>query len=159
MRKTLVAVLVGTALLFALSVSSGWAGQIAGKIQKWTLLIGALPIAYSASLGEVGTMALDARQVEEILLTAAQSAFAVAILASFSFSLREAAILFVLFVTQLFFTSPEVRFLYAIGYLLLTVGLLSVSRESRSGLFSLFSFGSKAAVGSPATPHPRRGEG
>ena len=33
MRKTLVAVLVGTALLFALSVSSGWAGQIAGKIQ------------------------------------------------------------------------------------------------------------------------------
>ena len=82
-----------------------------------------------------------------------------AILASFSFSLREAAILFVLFVTQLFFTSPEVRFLYAIGYLLLTVGLLSVSRDSRSGLFSLFSFGSKAAVGSPATPQPRRGEG
>jgi len=34
MRKTLVAVLVGTALLFALSVSSGWAGQIAGKIQE-----------------------------------------------------------------------------------------------------------------------------
>jgi len=34
MRKTLVAVLVGTALLFALSVSGGWAGQIAGKIQK-----------------------------------------------------------------------------------------------------------------------------
>ena len=34
MRKTLIAVLVGTALLLALSVSAGWAGQIAGKIQK-----------------------------------------------------------------------------------------------------------------------------
>ena len=34
MRKALIAVLVGTALLFALSVSVGWAGQIAGKIQK-----------------------------------------------------------------------------------------------------------------------------
>ena len=104
-------------------------------------------------------MALDARQVEEIFLTAAQSAFAVAILSSFSFSLREATILFVLFVTQLFFTSPEARFLYAIGYLLLTVVLLSVSRESRTGLFSLFSSGSKAAVGSLVTPQPRHGEG
>lgn len=33
MRKSLVGVLVGTGLVFALSVSSGWAGQIAGKIQ------------------------------------------------------------------------------------------------------------------------------
>ena len=33
MRKALIAVLVGTALLFALSVSGGWAGQIAGKIR------------------------------------------------------------------------------------------------------------------------------
>ena len=31
--ETLIAVLVGAALLFALSVSGGWAGQIAGKIQ------------------------------------------------------------------------------------------------------------------------------
>ena len=34
MHKALIAVLVGAALLFALSVSGGWAGQIAGKIQK-----------------------------------------------------------------------------------------------------------------------------
>ena len=33
MRKALIAVLAGTALLFALSVSDGWAGQIAGKIR------------------------------------------------------------------------------------------------------------------------------
>jgi len=33
MHKTLIAVLVGAALLFALSVSGGWAGEIAGKIQ------------------------------------------------------------------------------------------------------------------------------
>ena len=34
MHKALIAVLIGAALLFALSVSGGWAGQIAGKIQK-----------------------------------------------------------------------------------------------------------------------------
>ena len=149
------------AILFALrgQATAAIGILLSSKVNQWTLLVGALPIAYSVSLGEVGTMALDARQVEEIFLTAAQSAFAVAILSSFSFSLREATILFVLFVTQLFFTSPEARFLYAIGYLLLTVVLLSVSRESRTGLFSLFSSGSKAAVGSLVTPQPRHGEG
>ena len=34
MRKALISVLAGTALLLALSVSAGWAGQIVGKIQK-----------------------------------------------------------------------------------------------------------------------------
>jgi hypothetical protein len=34
MHKALIAVLIGAALLFGLSVSGGWAGQIAGKIQK-----------------------------------------------------------------------------------------------------------------------------
>jgi hypothetical protein len=33
MRNALIAILVGAALLFALSVSDGWAGQIAGKIR------------------------------------------------------------------------------------------------------------------------------
>ena len=145
------------ALLFALrgQATAAIGVLLSSKVNQWTLLVGALPIAYSVSLGQVGTMALDARQVEEILLTAAQSAFAVAILASFSFSLREAAILFALFVTQLFFTSPEARFLYAIGYLLLTVVLLVVSRESRAGLRGLFPFGNGLRGQQPATFTPR----
>ena len=103
-------------------------------------------------------MALDARQVEEILLTAAQSAFGVAILASFSFSLWEAAVLFVLFATQLFFTSTEARLWYAVGYLLLTVGLLAASRVTRRGFISLFSLGTGWALTRPGNPHPRQGK-
>ena len=141
------------AILFALrgQATAAIGILLSSKVNQWTLLVGALPIAYSASLGEVGTMVLDARQTEEILLTAAQSAFAVAVLASFSFSLREAAVLFALFVTQLFFTSPEARFVYAIGYLLLTAALLVVSRESRTGLLGLFPFGNGSRGEQPAS--------
>lgn len=144
------------AILFALrgQATAAIGILLSSKVNQWTLLVGALPIAYSVSLGQVGALALDARQVEEIFLTAAQSAFAVAVLASLSFSMKEATALFVLFVTQLFFTSPEARFLYAIGYLLLTVGLLAVNRESRTGLRSLLPFGNGARVQLPAASSP-----
>jgi cation:H+ antiporter len=149
------------AILFALrgQATAGIGVLLSSKVNQWTLLVGALPIAYSVSLGQLGSMALDARQVEEIFLTAAQSAFAVAILASFRFSLREAVTLFVLFATQLFFTSPRVRFAYAVGYLVLTLGLLVVSRQSRTGLFGLFSVGAAPAVASPVNPRSLGGKG
>lgn len=149
------------AILFALrgQATAGIATLLSSKVNQWTLLVGALPLAYSASLGQVGAMVLDARQTEEILLTSAQSAFAVAVLASFSFSVREAAVLLVLFATQLFFTSPSVRFGYAIAYLLLTVGWLVVSRPSRAGLFGLLPFRAGPVATTPSNPRPRHGEG
>jgi len=149
------------AILFAIrgEATAAIGTLLSSKVNQWTLLVGALPLAYSASLGEVGTMVLDARQTEEILLTAAQSAFAVAVLVSFSFSVKEAAVLLVLFATQLFFTSPSVRFGYAIAYLLLTVGWLAVSRPSRAGLFGLLPFRAGPVLRSPTNPQPRPGEG
>jgi cation:H+ antiporter len=90
-------------------------------------------------------MEMDARQVEEILLTAAQSLFAVAILANLSFSLAEALIVFVLFSTQLLFTDPVFRYYYSFVYIFLALGLVLLKRESREGMLSLFSKG--------ASPH------
>src|SRR5262249_36086916 len=92
--------------------------------------IGMLPLAYALSHGQVVPMHIDARQVEEILLTSAQSLFAVMIIANFTFSLTEALALLVLFVSQLLFVSPEIRYGYALVYLVLALGLAFVKRRS-----------------------------
>ncbi len=141
------------ALLFTLrgNPTAGLGTLLSSKINQWTLLVGMLPLAYSVSLGGIGTMVLDGRQVEEIFLTAAQSAFGVAVLASFYLSLGEAALLFLLFATQLLFTTPEARHTYAIGYLILTAGLFVVSRTTRRGFFEMFPLAPARA----ANPHPR----
>lgn len=81
-----------------------------------------------------------------------------AVLTSFSFSLREAVALVTLFATQLFFTSTEARLWYAGGYLVLTVGLLAWSRGSRLGFLSLFSFRAERVGGVPANPQSRPGD-
>lgn len=126
------------AILFALkgNPQASMRTLVSSKVNQWTLLIGMLPLAYCVSTGQLEPMHLDTRQVEEILLTAAQSLFAVAVIASFTFSLNEAIALFVLFVSQLFFVSPEVRFLYSVLYLALAVALLVTIRENRISLLS-----------------------
>jgi cation:H+ antiporter len=82
---------------------------------------------------------LDQRQVEEMFLTAAQSLFAVAVLANLSFTLLEATVIFLLFSTQLFFPDPQFRFYYSIFYVLLAVGLVIIKKDVRNGLCGLFS--------------------
>jgi cation:H+ antiporter len=127
------------AIVFALRGNPGasMGTLVSSKVNQWTLLIGMLPAAYSLSAGHLGAMHLDARQAEEIFLTAAQSLFAIAVLANLSFSLAEAGIVFVLFVTQLFFTDPVFRYAYGVAYIALTVTWLIASRSSRQGLVAM----------------------
>lgn len=127
------------AIIFALRGNPGasMGTLLSSKVNQWTLLIGTLPLAYNLSAGHLGAMHLDARQTEEIFLTAAQSLFAIAVLANLSFSLAEAGLIFVLFVTQLFFTDPISRHLYAIGYIVLAAAWFIVSRSSRQGLAAM----------------------
>lgn len=124
------------ALLFALrgNPQASLRTLVSSKVNQWTLLIGMLPLVYSASAGQIAAMQLDARQAEEVLLTAAQSLFAVAVIANFSFSLGEAIVLMVLFVSQLFFLSPEVRYLYSLVYLALALVLMLGRRGNRVSL-------------------------
>ncbi len=127
------------AIVFALRGNPGasMGTLLSSKVNQWTLLIGTLPLAYNLSAGHLGAMHLDARQTEEIFLTAAQSLFAIAVLANLSFSLAEAGLIFVLFATQLFFTDPISRHLYAIGYIVLAAAWFIVSRSSRQGLAAM----------------------
>ncbi|MDP6495473.1 MAG: sodium:calcium antiporter, partial [Dehalococcoidia bacterium] len=68
------------AAIFVLKANSSAALRMlmSSKVNQWTLLVGMLPLVYSISLGSSGTLPLDGRQMEEILLTAAQSALALA---------------------------------------------------------------------------------
>jgi cation:H+ antiporter len=129
------------AILFALRGQPGTSmgALLSSKVNQWTLLIGMLPVVFAVSAGRLGPMVLDQRQVEEMFLTAAQSLFAVAVLANLSFTLVEATIVFLLFSTQLFFPDPNFRFYYSIFYVLLAVGLVIVKKDVRNGLCGLFS--------------------
>ncbi len=92
---------------------------ISSKVNQWTLLIGSLPLAYSISGSTFDPLDFDARQQEEVFLTAAQSLFAVAILVSLSMDRWEALALAALFMTQFFFTDQTVRIGYAAAYVAL----------------------------------------
>ena len=128
------------AILFALRMQPGisMGALLSSKVNQWTLLIGMLPVVFAISAGRLGPMEMDQRQIEEMFLTAAQSLFAVAILANLSFSLVEATVIFVLFSTQLFFPDPLFRFYYSFLYIALAVGIMLLKKDARRGVVDLF---------------------
>lgn len=131
------------AILFALKAQPGisMGALLSSKVNQWTLLIGMLPVVFMASAGRLAPMELDQRQIEEMFLTAAQSLFAVAILANLKFSLGEAVVIFLLFATQLFFPDPQFRFYYSILYIVLALGMMVLRKDIRQGVFGLFARG------------------
>ena len=78
----------------------GLSTLVSAKVNQWTLLVGSLPIVFALASGTHHGLPIDTDQRGELLLTAAQSVFAVAILATLSLSLREALSLFSLFWAQ-----------------------------------------------------------
>lgn len=128
------------AILFALRGNPGASlgTLVSSKVNQWTLLIGMLPLVFMFSAGETAPMRMDTRQSEEIFLTAAQSLFAVAVLANLSFSLKEAAVLFFLFFAQLLIPDARFRYLFSFLYIGLTVGLFIVHKETGKSFFRLF---------------------
>jgi cation:H+ antiporter len=92
--------LVAGMYAWKLNTNAGLGTLVSSKVNQWTLLVGTLPIVFAIAAGTVQGLPIEPRQREEILLTAAQSMFAVAVLASLSLSLREAFGLFSLFWAQ-----------------------------------------------------------
>jgi len=90
------------ALLYAwrLNTNAGLGTLVSSKVNQWTLLVGTLPIAFAIASGSTNGLPIIARQREELLLTAAQSLFAIAVLLNLSMSVREAVYLFTLFWAQ-----------------------------------------------------------
>jgi len=105
--------------------SAGISALVSSAVNQWTLLIGMLAVVYSVSAGSPLAMPLDERQVEEMLLTTAQSIYAVTIIADLRFSVREAAILFVLFICQLLLTDAVARYALSGVYLVMTVVIIA----------------------------------
>jgi cation:H+ antiporter len=126
-------VLVACLLAWRGRAAAGMGVLISSKVNQWTLLIGTLPVAFLLSSGDWGLtngLPLDTRQREEIFLTAAQSAFAIAVFINLKMGRGEAAALFLLFATQLFITNESVRTVYAVLYTLLCIALLILARTT-----------------------------
>ncbi len=110
---------------------------ISSKVNQWTLLVGTLPLVYTISLGSAGELPMDSRQVDEFLLTSSQSLFAVLLILTLRVSWRGGLALFVLFVSQFFFTDETERIIFSLVYLGLCVALLGLSREHRDAALGI----------------------
>jgi cation:H+ antiporter len=126
------------ALLFALKGkgSVGLGALISSKVNQWTLLVGALPLAYGLAAGDMTEMVLDSRQKEELLLTSAQSLFAAVVISDFSFTLREAVLLLILFTAQLLMPQENIRYIFCGLYLVAAVFMLARSKTRRQMLWN-----------------------
>jgi cation:H+ antiporter len=120
--------LVATLFAWRLSSRTGLGALLSSKVNQWTLLVGTLPIVFSIFAGALHGLPLDEVQKVELLVTAAQSVFAVAIVASRSVSRREAWVMLSLFVLQLFESA-----LAEMGHLSATM-----STHAREGVAILF---------------------
>jgi len=127
------------AVIFVLAGNAGAAlgTLVSAKVNQWTLLVATMPIVYSISLGAPGALPLDGRQVEEILLTSAQSLFALSILARLKLPGWGALTLFLLFITQLAFPNPVVRYGYSAAYIVLALVMLFKDKQAVRSLYSM----------------------
>jgi cation:H+ antiporter len=92
--------LVAGLFAWRLNTNAGLGTLLSSKVNQWTLLVGSLPIVFAISAGHLSGLPLDSLQREELFLTAAQSVFAIAVLADRSVKVREAWMLFGLFIAQ-----------------------------------------------------------
>jgi len=128
--------LVAGLYAWRLNTNAGLGTLVSSKVNQWTLLVGTLPIAFAIAAGTFDGLPIDAKQREELFITAAQSAFAVAILANLSMSVREAGVVLFLFLFQFVAgaVGPEsihgpVRIITGIIYLVAAAGLIVRNRR------------------------------
>jgi cation:H+ antiporter len=97
---------------------------VSSKVNQWTLLVGTVPLVFNLASYMIGksiptALPLDTIQRDDLLLTSAQSAFAVAMLLGLHLSLWEAGLLTALFLIQ--FLIPETHTAMTAVYLVLSV--------------------------------------
>jgi cation:H+ antiporter len=133
--------LVAGLYAWRLNTNAGLGTLVSSKVNQWTLLVGTLPIAFAISSASTHGLPIVARQRDELLLTAAQSFFAICVLLNLSMSLREAWMLFILFWTQFLFGAfvPEEHhgkelIVFSIAYIVLGVYFLVRQRDAAARL-------------------------
>ncbi|HEV7452204.1 MAG TPA: sodium:proton exchanger [Pseudonocardiaceae bacterium] len=83
-----------------LAASNSLGALLSSKVNQWTLLVGTIPVVFALSSGTTDGLPIDHQQRLELLLTAAQSLFAVAILVNLSLTVSGAVTLLSLFSVQ-----------------------------------------------------------
>ncbi|MGK5551316.1 sodium:proton exchanger [Actinomadura kijaniata] len=111
--------IVAVVFAWRLRDSDAIGALLSSKVNQWTLLVGTLPLAYRVG-GGAWSLPLDARQTEEVLLTAAQTVLGLAFLVDLCFRRWEAAVLFGLFAVQ--FVLPDQHARLALSAVYLAVG-------------------------------------
>ncbi|MEF8887914.1 MAG: sodium:calcium antiporter [Haloarculaceae archaeon] len=140
--------------------TAGFNTLISSKLNQWTLLVGTIAVVFSVALGGYGTLPFDSKQGAEILITAAQSYFALAVICNFEISIREAIVLFGLFISQVLLEfalirglvalpvdSRELLLVYTAVYVLAGTALLVARRHAVRRLFGLAGDAFRTAVG------------
>ncbi len=119
---------------------------ISATVNQWSLLVGSLPIAYSLAHGSPAALPLTSgpaiellgyvmhRQQVELLLTMAQTIFAVALVLRLRVSWREMALLLGLFVGQLVSSGTGYRAIFALLFLGMAGSLLLGDGQRRAGI-------------------------
>lgn len=101
---------------------------IASKVNQWSLLVGSLPLAHFFGGGGSG-LPLDARQIEEFVLTGTQTVMGVAILLALRFHLGSAIALASIFIVQFFVTDTGGRYVLSVLQLVIAAGFLIIHRR------------------------------
>jgi cation:H+ antiporter len=101
---------------------------ISSKVNQWTLLVGSLPLAYLTG-GGTTALHLDARQIEEFLLTATQTLLGVAALLALRFPRWAAWTLLALFAVQ--FALPGQTARYILCGIYAAIALAALIRNRR----------------------------
>jgi cation:H+ antiporter len=101
---------------------------ISSKVNQWTLLIGSLPVAHVLGGGGY-SLALDSRQIEEVLLTATQTLMGVALILALRFPRFAAWALLVLFVVQFPIVSTQGRLILSGIYTAVAIVGVIVNRR------------------------------
>jgi cation:H+ antiporter len=107
---------------------------LSSKVNQWTLLVGSLPLAFLAGGGSAKGIALDARQTEEFILTAAQTVLGFAVLLDMRLAIWESLALLVLFAVQFPFPQPGVRLLISAAYAGIALVVILQRRRHLPGL-------------------------
>jgi len=130
---------------YKLLATDAFSTVVSSKINQWTLLVGFIPLVYFISLlinSKTGKpLILDELQKQEILLTAAQSLFALVVILDMKFRIIDAILLFILFTAQLII--PDIRLQVSIAYIILSFILLPrliISKQVRNILKESFDY-------------------
>lgn len=121
---------------------------VSSKVNQWTLLVGTIPLVFNIATYWLGNpvptvLPLDTVQRYDLLMTSAQSLFALMLIANLQMSVREAGVLFGLFFTQLLLSGNreienEIHLGFTAIYLGLSAFLLIRHPENARGLIRAF---------------------